>query len=207
LTTKIYDYFRQIRAFKSKERYIIIISGDYIEIEIGEIMAIGTKRKVSEAQGAIAGRIVSDLIDRAYSKRSWHGANLAGSLRGLSVQQAIWRPSKNRHNIWELTIHSAYWKYIVWRKLANRPDSKFAMKGSDWIKSPERPSEKEWKKAKSIFGKYHKLLQEAIRELAPAKLYLKMPDSKLQYIDIVLGVAAHDLYHAGQIQILKRFQK
>lgn len=169
-------------------------------------MTINKKSGYPAGQEPIAGRIITDMIERAYSKRSWHGANLAGSLRGLSVKQAFWRPAKNRHNIWELTVHSAYWKYIVWRKLANRPDSTFAVKGSDWIKPPEKPSEEEWKKAKLILAKYHKLLLEEIREFEPTKLYLKMPDSKLRYIDIVLGVAAHDLYHAGQIQILKRLQ-
>jgi hypothetical protein len=167
-----------------------------------------TKRgRIIDSSESIANKIINDMLDRAYSKRSWHGTNLAGSLRGLSVNDAIWRPAKNRHNIWEFTIHSAYWKYIVWRKLADRPDSTFPLKGSNWIKSPDKPSEKDWKNIKSILSKYHKLLQEAIREFAPSKLYLKMPDSKLRYIDIVLGVAAHDVYHAGQVQILKRLKK
>jgi len=165
------------------------------------------RRQTLGFRDSIAKKIINDMLDRAYSKRSWHGANLAGSLRGLSVKQAIWRPAKNRHNIWELTIHSAYWKYIVWRELADRPDSTFAMKGSNWIKPPDKPSEKDWNNARAILAKYHKLLQTTIQGFPLSKLYSKIPKSKLFYIDIVLGVAAHDLYHAGQIQILKRLQK
>lgn len=165
------------------------------------------RERILEASESMANKIINDMFDRAYSKRSWHGANLAGSLRGLSVKQAIWRPAQNRHNIWELTIHSAYWKYIVWRKLADRPDSTFAIKGSNWIKSPEKPTEKDWKNIRAILAKYHKLLRMTIQGFPLSKLYSKIPKSKLSYIDIILGVAAHDLYHAGQIQILKKLQK
>jgi len=57
-------------------------------------------------------------IDAAYDKRSWHGTNLRGSLRGLTLEQAAWKPSEERHNIWELVVHSAYWSTTfggVWR--------------------------------------------------------------------------------------------
>ena len=46
-------------------------------------------------------------IDEAYDARSWHGTNLRGSLRGVTREQAAWRPADDRHNIWELTVHAA----------------------------------------------------------------------------------------------------
>lgn len=170
-------------------------------------MATNNKKPTDFNNETIVKKVVLDLLEQAYSKRSWHGTNLAGSLRGLTVKQAIWRPARNRHNIWELTIHAAYWKYIVWRKLANKPDSTFAVKGNNWIKSPDNLSEKDWKNIISILGKYHKLLLEAIKDFDAIKTYTRIPNSRLRYIDIILGVAAHDLYHAGQIQLLKRLQK
>jgi DinB superfamily len=57
-------------------------------------------------------------LDQAYDKRSWHGTNLRGSIRGLTAQKATWRPRRGRHNIWELVVHAAYWKYVVCRRLA-----------------------------------------------------------------------------------------
>ena len=57
------------------------------------------------------------LIDEAYKNRAWHGTNLRGSIRGLSAQQAAWRPAPTRHNIWEIVVHTAYWKYVVRRRL------------------------------------------------------------------------------------------
>jgi hypothetical protein len=170
-------------------------------------MAINKKPLKASNQNSLSSQILLDLLNQAYSKRSWHGANLAGSIRGVKVNQALWRPGKNRHNIWELVLHAAYWKYIVWRKLANKPDSSFAITGSDWFKIPDKPNEKDWKKAKAILGKYHKMLQLSMQAFPVAKVYQKMPESKLKFIDLILGVAAHDLYHAGQIQTIKRLQK
>lgn len=55
------------------------------------------------------------LLDEAYDHRSWHGTNLRGALRGLPSAVAAWRPEPMRHNIWELVVHAAYWKYAVRR--------------------------------------------------------------------------------------------
>ena len=51
------------------------------------------------------------LLDEAFDRRSWHGTNLRGSIRGLPRSTAAWRPAPDRHNIWELVVHAAYWKY------------------------------------------------------------------------------------------------
>ncbi len=57
------------------------------------------------------------ILDAAYNRPSWHGTNLRGSIRRVSLEQAAWRPARNRHNIWELAVHCAYWKYTAWRRL------------------------------------------------------------------------------------------
>ena len=62
-------------------------------------------------------KLLLSLIDEAYEKKTWHGPNLRGSIRGLTAKQASWRPSPKRHNIWEIVVHAAYWKYIVRRRL------------------------------------------------------------------------------------------
>ena len=59
--------------------------------------------------------VLITAIDRAFDKKSWHGTNLMGSVRGLTAREALWRPARGRHNVWEILIHAAYWKYVVRR--------------------------------------------------------------------------------------------
>jgi DNA-directed RNA polymerase beta' subunit len=61
--------------------------------------------------------LVLALIEEAYSKKTWHGPNLRQALKGVTAKQAAWRPAAGRHNIWELTVHAAYWKYIARRRI------------------------------------------------------------------------------------------
>ena len=57
------------------------------------------------------------IFDEAFDRKTWHGPNLWQSLKGVTAKQAAWRPAPNRHNIWEETLHAAYWKYAVRRRL------------------------------------------------------------------------------------------
>src|SRR5437870_5154782 len=62
-------------------------------------------------------KLLLDVFNQAFSGRSWHGTPLWGALRGVSPSLALWRPGRGRHNIWELVLHTAYWKCIVRRRL------------------------------------------------------------------------------------------
>jgi len=147
------------------------------------------------------------LFDQAFNKKAWHGTNLRGSIRGLSAAQALWRPSPKRHNIWELTIHAAYWKYAVWRRLTGHKRSSFEIKGSNWLKAPQTPDEGQWREIISLLENYHKLLRRHLENLPESQLLKPAPESEMRISDLIVGVASHDLYHAGQIQLLKRLQK
>jgi hypothetical protein len=147
------------------------------------------------------------LLDQAYNKRAWHGTNLKGSIRGLKADQALWRPAPNLHNIWENVIHAAYWKYIIWRKLTDQTKSSFLIKGSNWFKLAVSPDEKQWKFAVSLLEKYHALLRQAVADLPASKLSRSAEKSIWKYYEMITGGASHDLYHAGQIQLLKRLMK
>ena len=62
-------------------------------------------------------RLLLAAIDEAYERKAWHGTNLRGALRGVTARQAAWRPAAGRHNLWEIALHAAYWKYAVRRRL------------------------------------------------------------------------------------------
>jgi hypothetical protein len=146
------------------------------------------------------------LIDQSYSKKAWHGPNLRGSLRGLSVDQAAWRPGNNRHNIWEIAVHCAYWKYIVRRRLLGEKRGSFPFKGSNWFRRPIKLSADEWQRDLELLETCHKSMRLAIIQLKPRDLTLLPPGSKVNNLAIISGIASHDVYHAGQIQLLKRLQ-
>jgi hypothetical protein len=148
------------------------------------------------------------LLDEAYDRKSWHGTNLRGSLRGLTPAQAAWRPRRDRHNIWELAVHAAYWKYSVTRRLTGDPRGSFALEGSNWFARPERgaSTDEAWRRDLALLADSHRALRAAVARLTPKDLETIPPGSRTTVRALVTGVAAHDLYHAGQIQLLKRLQ-
>ncbi|MDH3528688.1 MAG: DinB family protein [Acidobacteriota bacterium] len=146
-------------------------------------------------------------LEQAFQKKSWHGTNLSGSIRGLKPELAAVRPGKGRHNIWELVVHCAYWKYSVHRRLVDIPTGSFPLKGSDWFARPEEKTESALKADIKLLKQCHKDLIDAVRRIAPRKLDDVPKGSKTTYRDLIVGVAAHDLYHAGQIQLIKRMAK
>src|SRR2546422_2279143 len=80
--------------------------------------------------------LLLDVYDQAFDHKAWHGTPLWGSLRGLRPQGALWRPGRGRHNIWEVVLHTAYWKYIVRRRLARDATLSFPRAGSNWPALP-----------------------------------------------------------------------
>ena len=149
--------------------------------------------------------IVLALIDQAFDRRSWHGTNLKGSIKGMTASEAAWRPAPGRRNAWELALHAAYWKYTVRRRLTNEARGSFPLKGSNFFERPAgEPTEAAWKADVRLLVETHRALREAVARLSPAELRATQPGSKVSNLALVTGIAAHDLYHAGQIQLIKR---
>ena len=144
------------------------------------------------------------LLDEAYDRRSWHGPNLRGSLRGLSAARAAWRPVENRHSAWEVAVHAAYWKYAAWRRLTGEKRGSFARPGSNWFDAGARPTEARWREDLALLAACHDRLREAVARLGDDDLTRPAAGGRETVGRLVRGVVAHDLYHAGQIQLLKR---
>lgn len=145
-----------------------------------------------------------DLLGEAYDQKAWHGPNLKGLLRGLSAQQAAFRLHQERHNAWELVVHCAYWKYTVTRLLLGEARGSFPLTGSNWFTRPRDPSEKAWRADRDLLDAQHVRLIAAVSALRDRDLDRKPRGSKHSTRRLVTGAAAHDLYHAGQIAMLKR---
>src|SRR3989339_800819 len=123
----------------------------------------GTDRRPDSIQTLLA------LISQSYNTKAWHGTNLRGSIRGLTARQAAWRPAPNRHNVWEIVVHCAYWKYIVRRRIMGGKKGSFYIKGSNWFSVGK--SEREWHRDVAMLQTCHQRLMEAVRSMMPDDLY------------------------------------
>lgn len=146
-------------------------------------------------------------LEQAFDHRSWHGTNLFGSIRGISPEQAAWRPAAERHNVWEIIVHAAYWKYSVYRRLVDEAKGSFPLKGSNWFPRPIEATSAELKADIRLLRDFHNKLLAGVHQFKPKRLDDRPVGSKVTFRDLIVGVAAHDLYHAGQIQLLKRLRQ
>ena len=110
---------------------------------------------------------------------------------------AAWRPTAARHNIWELAVHAAYWKYAARRRLTGEKRGSFPLEGSNWFLRPQAETEEAWREDLALLATQHRLLMDTVRRLAP----LAFTEKALR---MIRGAAMHDIYHAGQITLIKR---
>jgi uncharacterized damage-inducible protein DinB len=144
------------------------------------------------------------IIDESYEKKAWHGPNLKGSIRGLSADTAAWRPQTPRHSIVENVIHCSYWKYALRRRLTGEKRGSFSLKGSNWFAIDSPLSEAAWKEFTALLDREHRALRQTIEAFPPGRLAEFPRGGKVRFVTMIYGIALHDVYHAGQIQLLKR---
>src|SRR5262245_36545275 len=111
------------------------------------------------------------ILDESYEKKAWHGPNLKGSIRGLSAEQAVWRPHPTRHSIVENVVHCAYWKYATRRRLSGEKRGSFVLSGSNWFAIPSSLSELEWSEFRTLLEAEHRLLRAEIASFPIALLH------------------------------------
>jgi hypothetical protein len=147
------------------------------------------------------------MLDEAYNHAAWHGPNLRGSIRGLTAREAARSPKAGRHNIWEIVVHAAYWKYAVRRRLLGEKRGSFSLQGSNWFVRPMDRSEKAWREDIKLLDREHQRLKEAVSSFQPKNLDRPAQGSKTLARRLIAGIALHDVYHAGQIQLIKKLLK
>lgn len=147
--------------------------------------------------------LLLDALDRGFDRKGWHGTGLRGSLRGITPRQALWRAGPGRPTIWQLLLHTAYWKYAVRRRLTGAAIGSFGRAPSNWPRLPEPTDAAALRRDIAFLEQEHRLLRAAIRAF-PAAALTRRRGSTWTPAQEIQGVIAHDLYHTGQIQLLKR---
>jgi uncharacterized damage-inducible protein DinB len=145
-------------------------------------------------------RILQQL-DRAFEKDSWHGPAVLELLEDVNAGRAAARSIPDAHSIWELVLHMATWKDVVRRRiLGERPDVT-----EEWDWPPVRDTtEPAWRTAIGSLRSAHAALREVAARLTDELLDQSIGQGGSSAYVQLHGVVQHDLYHAGQIALLKK---
>jgi hypothetical protein len=147
--------------------------------------------------------IATRILREGYGEGAWHGPDLKAALADVTTVLAFWRPAPGRHNIAEITVHHAYTVHGVRAKLSGEVEP-FVLNGEDWFDVPDS-STLTWSKIRELVELEHQRLEEAVS--AAGSKGAGSSQSETERFDLVLGITCHAVYHAGQIQLIKRLAK
>ena len=148
---------------------------------------------------------IANQLERAYSGKAWHGPSLRFVLRGISAEQAAKRPIPGAHTIWELVLHAAAWDRVACQRILGGKTTSLPPNQNFPVVADTSPAA--WKKALKELETQHRALAAAMRQFPDAKLDHKLGGGDYSYYITMHGAVQHDLYHAGQIAILKKLVK
>jgi uncharacterized damage-inducible protein DinB len=147
---------------------------------------------------------IANQMHRAFNGDAWHGDSLFEILDGVTAAEAAERRIPRAHTIWELALHIAAWDGAVLRRLGGS-----AVELSDTENFPPvvDTSDKAWHKALANLRRVHQELIDAVAALPDSRLYELVPGKEgahYTFYYMLHGVLQHELYHAGQIALLKK---
>ena len=146
--------------------------------------------------------LLADQLRRAFEGDAWHGPALLELLADIDAPTAAKHPIQDVHSIWELVLHIAAWDDAVNRRIVLR--KALQLQDEENFPAVKDKSSAEWNKAVDHVKKAHKQLLKTVEALPDQRLTEKVPGKTYNIRFMLEGVAQHELYHAGQIAILKK---
>jgi uncharacterized damage-inducible protein DinB len=145
---------------------------------------------------------IKSQLRRAFEGEAWHGPSVLELLKDVTAEQAAAHPVAGAHSIWKLTLHIATWERFVRRRIVEAT----ALEPTDEENFPtvQDTSEVAWRAAIDEITRNHAELLETVAGLDDAKLSEIVPGKPYSVYFMLHGVIQHDLYHAGQIALLKK---
>jgi uncharacterized damage-inducible protein DinB len=152
--------------------------------------------------GSEAARIAEQLR-RAFDGSAWHGPALLELLEDVDATTAAAKPLPKVHSIWELVLHIAVWDGAASRRLGGE---KCQPTGRANFPPVSKATEAAWPKAVTEAKRTHDALVKTVAALPDSRLRDRVPGKRYDFYHMLHGIAQHELYHAGQIAILKKAQ-
>lgn len=145
--------------------------------------------------------LIADQLHRAFYGNAWHGPAVLELLADVSAKTAARKPMADAHSIWELLLHIAVWDNSGLVRLSGK---KYQPTGTDNFPLVTKPTEAAWRKAIAQAKRTHDTLEKTIASLPDSRLRDRVPGKRYDFSHMLHGIVQHELYHAGQIALLKK---
>jgi hypothetical protein len=152
---------------------------------------------------AVPTGLESRVLSEAYGPGAWHGADLKAALAGVTPALAFWRPAAGRHNIAEIALHHAYCARAVRAQMSGVPAEPFVREGDDWFDLPDEQA-LTWEEVQATVDREQRRLAALVADIDSATAQSPLADA--ERFNLALGITCHAIYHAGQIQLIKRLR-
>ena len=151
----------------------------------------------------VAVAIESRILSEAWGPGAWHGADLKAAIADVTPAVAFWRPAPGRHNIAEIALHHAFFARSVRAKVSGRPAEPFVLPGEEWF-VVDNEKAIPWSKIQATLDAEQQRLAELVASVETVTM--SSPLAGTERFNLVLGIACHAIYHAGQVQLIKRLR-
>ena len=145
---------------------------------------------------------LEEQLRLALEGKAWHGPSVLELLAGVSAAQAASHPIAGAHSIWEIVLHLRSDYDLVLRRLAGDGSELTVSEG--WPPCPAC-TEANWQRTVQELRLGNEKLRQAVRSFPNERLDDPLvPGVPYTAYTQFIGVTQHQLYHAGQIALLKR---
>ncbi len=146
----------------------------------------------------------SRILSEGYGPGAWHGPDMKAALADVKPALAFWRPASGRHSIAELVLHHAYFIRAVRSQITGRPAEPFVLPGEEWfVVDDQKPIS--WSKIQSTLESEQQRLVALIAAIEAGTETPAMTGP--ERFNLILGITCHAIYHAGQVQLIKRLKE
>ena len=144
---------------------------------------------------------LEEQLRRSFEGGAWHGPSVLETLVDVTPEAASAHPLAGAHSIWELVLHLAATYRLVLRRLEGNETP--LTPAEDWP-AVSSPTASNWQNAIGWLKQLNQQLRSAVLSFNAVQLDQPLASESFTAYTQFIGVTQHDLYHAGQIALLRK---